>query len=197
MISDSAGLKRTSKFLRQAADKYAQLRDKANEGSARSDLAASLGKLGRLDEARQEIQKAIECKAQFGHATEPWTTWAVLAAIETNSGEPAAAAAARQKATECYLAYRRDGGENHTGPGRLVFDMTQKFRVGGPAAAASFLQELAGAPNLSACLRPFIQALQAIVAGSRDHTLADSPDLDHTMAAEILFLIERLKKPRY
>ena len=43
-------------------------------------------------------------------------------------------------------------------------------------------------------LRPFIQALQAIVAGSRDRTLADAPELDHTMAAEILFLIETLEK---
>jgi hypothetical protein len=41
---------------------------------------------------------------------------------------------------------------------------------------------------------PFIQALQAIVAGSRDRTLADAPDLNYTMAAEILFLIETLEK---
>jgi hypothetical protein len=37
-------------------------------------------------------------------------------------------------------------------------------------------------------------ALQAIVAGSRDRTLADAPDLTYTMAAEILFLIETLEK---
>ena len=37
-------------------------------------------------------------------------------------------------------------------------------------------------------------ALQAIVAGSRDRTLADAPDLHYTMAAEILFLIETLEK---
>ena len=48
--------------------------------------------------------------------------------------------------------------------------------------------------KLPAWLRPFLQSLQAIVAGSRDHTLADAPDLDHTMAAEILFLIESLEK---
>ena len=49
-------------------------------------------------------------------------------------------------------------------------------------------------PNL--LLRPFIQALQAIVAGSRDRTLADAPDLDYSMAGEILFLLELLQKPR-
>ena len=38
----------------------------------------------------------------------------------------------------------------------------------------------------------FIGALQAVVAGSRDPALADQPELDYTMAAEILLLIETL-----
>jgi hypothetical protein len=37
-------------------------------------------------------------------------------------------------------------------------------------------------------------SLQAIVAGGRDRNLADAPDLDYSMAAEILFLIETLEK---
>ena len=40
----------------------------------------------------------------------------------------------------------------------------------------------------------FIRALQTIVAGSRDHSLADAPGLSSTMAAEILFLIETLEQ---
>ncbi|MEI2772745.1 MAG: hypothetical protein V9G98_19080 [Candidatus Competibacter sp.] len=75
--------------------------------------AKTLRKLRRLDEARQEIRRAIECKAPFGHAAEPWKTWAILADIETDAGNPAAAAEAKAKAIACYLAYRRDGGENH------------------------------------------------------------------------------------
>lgn len=58
-----------------------------------------------------------------------------------------------------------------------------------------FLQQLATDPDLTELL-PFIRVLQAIVAGNRDRTLADAPDLDYTMAAEILFLIETLEKPR-
>jgi hypothetical protein len=38
--------------------------------------------------------------------------------------------------------------------------------------------------------------IQAIVAGRRDRTLADAPDLDYSMAAEILFLLATLAKPR-
>ena len=39
---------------------------------ARSNAANSLRKLGRLDEARREVERAIVCKQPFGHAAEPW-----------------------------------------------------------------------------------------------------------------------------
>ena len=71
--------------------------------------------------------------------------------------------------------------------------MTEKLRAGGPPVAASFLQQVATDPG-AVPLLPLIQALQAIVAGSRDPTLADAPELDYTMAAEILFLIETLER---
>jgi hypothetical protein len=53
--------------------------------------------------------------------------------------------------------------------------------------------KLAAEPG-AAWLLPFIHALQAITAGSRDRSLADAPELDYSMAAEILFLIETLDK---
>ncbi len=182
-------------FYRQAADKYVEIGDAANEGRARNNLGDTLRKLRRLDEARQEIRRAIECKAPFGHAAEPWTTWAILADIETDAGNPAAAAEANRKAIACYLAYRRDGGENHDTPGRIALAVTQSLLAGDPAAAASLLQQQA--PRFEAAgFGGFIRALQAIVAGSRDRTLADAPDLHYEMAAEILFLIETLEKRR-
>ena len=181
-------------FFRQAADKYVEIRDQANEGKARGNLAIRLRKLRCLGEARQEIRRTIECFSQFGHASEPWTTWAILADIETDAGNPTAAAAAKRKAIECYLAYRRDGGENHNPDGRICLAVTQPLLAGDPAAAASFLQEIADDPKLPAWLRPFIQTLQTIVAGSRDPTLTGAPDLDYTMAAEILFLLDKLEK---
>ena len=112
------------------------------------------------------------------------------------AGNPTAAAGATRKATDSYLAYRRDGGENHNFDGRVCLAVTQALRAGDPAAAASLLAELAASPMLPSQARPFIQALQAIVAGSRDRTLADAPDLHYMMAAEILFLLETLEKPR-
>ncbi|MGO9469016.1 MAG: tetratricopeptide repeat protein [Isosphaeraceae bacterium] len=181
-------------FYRKAADNYVEGRDPAKEGAVRNNLANTLRKLGRFDEARQEILLAIKCMAQFGHASQPWTPWSILADIETATGNPTAAAGAQRKVIACYLAYRRDGGENHFPDGRICLAVTQHLLAGDPAAA-SLLAELAANPA-AAWLLPFIHGLQAIVAGSRDRTLADASDLDYKMAAEILFLLETLERPR-
>jgi tetratricopeptide (TPR) repeat protein len=178
-------------FYRQAVDKSVESRDLAKEGTRRSNLANTLMQLRRQDEARQEILRAIECKTQFGHASELWSSWTILAEIETFSGNIAAAAEAKAKAIACYLAYRRDGGENHYPAGRLSLAVTQALRSGEPAEAATLLQQRATDPE-AAGLLPFIGALQAVVAGSRDPALADQPELHYTMAAEILLLIETL-----
>jgi hypothetical protein len=149
--------------------------------------------VGRGHQRAAQRHRSLECKAPFGHASEPWKTWNILAGIETNGGNPSAAAQAKQEAVDCFLAYRRDSGENPTGSGRLVFTMIQQLATGGPAAASSFLRELAAVPDIPAPILAFIQALQAIVNGSRDRALAAAPDLDFTMAAEILILIETLE----
>jgi len=182
-------------FLHQAVDKYAEIGDLAGEGRQRNNVADTLRKLRRLDEARQEIRRAIECDAQFGHASQPWTAWSIFASIEKEADNPAAAVEANRKAIASYLAYRRDGGENHDPPGRIGLAVTESLLAGDPATAASLLQQQA--PRFEAAgVGGFIRALQAIIAGSRDRTLADAPDLDYGMAAEILFLIETLEKPR-
>jgi tetratricopeptide (TPR) repeat protein len=183
-------------FYRQAMDKYIEIGDTASEGRQRGNLGETLRKLHDFDEARHEIRRAIECKEQFRHATEPWKTWAILAGIETDAGNQAAAAEAKRTAIARYLAYRRDGGENHSPDGRLCLAVTQALLSGDSAGAASLLGQLVANPQLPAQLRPFLHALQAIVAGSRDRNLADGPDLNYTMAAEILLLIETLEKPR-
>jgi tetratricopeptide (TPR) repeat protein len=181
-------------FHRQAADKYVEIRDAAKEGFVRNNLAEALRKLRRLDEARQEMRRAIECGAQFGHASSPWASWSILADIETDAGNAAVAAEAKGKAIACYLAYRRDRGENHFPDGRIALAVTQSLLAGDAYQAASLLQQLAARPDAKGPILTFIRALQSIVAGSRDRTLADAPDLDYTMAAEILFLIETLEK---
>jgi tetratricopeptide (TPR) repeat protein len=182
-------------FFRKAVDMYVEVGDVAGEGRNRNNLAWRLRKLRRLAEARQEIRRALECKAQFGHSLQPWTSWSILADIETDAGNEVAAAEAKQNAVAFYLAYRRDRGENHTTAGRLTHAVTESLLAGGPGAATSLLQE--HLPRAEAAgLGAFIRALQAIVNGSRDRTLAASQEFDFSITAEILFLIETLETPR-
>jgi len=180
-------------FFRQAADKFVDFGDEAGEGRTRYNLASTLLKLRRLEEAREEIRRTTECEAKFGHESEPWKTWDILAEIETVARNPTPAAEAKRKAAECYLAYRRDGGENHDIAGRVSIAVTQALLADATTTATALLDQLVTNPE-AAWLLSFIQALQSIVSGSRDRTLADSPDLDYSMAAEILFLIETLEK---
>ena len=180
-------------FYRQAADKYVEIDNRAMESTARHNLANTLRRLRRLDEARHEIRRSIECNAQYGHACEPWKTWNSLANIETDSGNLAGAEVARAKAIASYLAYRRDGGENHDVSGRLTVDVVEVLRAEGPATTLSFLQHLDVPPELT-LLVPFIRALETVIAGSRDRAVADDPNLVYDMAAELLFLIETLEK---
>jgi hypothetical protein len=129
----------------------------------------------------------------FGHAAAPWTSWNVLADIETEAGNPSASAEARQQARVAYIAYRRDGGENQSGSGRLALAVRQALASGDPAEATSLLQQLPADPDFANQL-PFLTALQAITTGSRrDRSLAEDPGLDYQEAAEVLLLIEALE----
>ena len=176
-------------FYRLAADKYVEISDQAKEGVIRNNLADTLRKLHRFTEARQEIKRAIECGASFGHASQPWTAWDILADIETVDGNPTAAAESRAHAIAAFLSYRRDGGENHTGLGRFVFEVNS-LSLNHGTAAASLLMDFAVHPHLPPQARPFIQALQAIADGNRNLALADNAELNYLMAAKMILLIE-------
>jgi tetratricopeptide (TPR) repeat protein len=182
------------RFYREAATIYADpaVGDPLNEGRARNNAANSLQKLGRLDEARREVERAIVCKQPFGHAAQPWTAFAIFSNIERDAGRPAAALEARRRVIEAYLAYRRDGGGSHEQSARntqLVLDAISQGNTGEPAAE---LDQIARKPDKSKEVLAMISALQAILAGNRDRALADDPALGYDDAAEILLLLERL-----
>ena len=179
-------------FYRRAAEIYGEIGDQANEGITWSNLANTFVKLQRLEEARLTVRRAIECAAPFSHEAEPWKTWNILAVIETSAGNSAAAADARHQTLDTFLAYRRDGGENQSGSGRLALAIREALASSGPAEVASSLQELT-ADSVWAEHLPFLTALQAITAGSRYRSLADDPGLHYSQAAEVLLLIEALE----
>jgi tetratricopeptide (TPR) repeat protein len=183
-------LEEAATFYRQAADRFKD--DRANEGFTRNNLANTLRKLRRLDDARQEIERAIVCKQGLGHAAVPWTTWAVLSDVETDAGRLPETQRARWQAIEAYRAYRRDGGENQDPNGQLCEAIFQQVQAGQIPEAHDLLRQLETAPNLPTWLPPLLPVLQAIVAGSRDPSLAEAPEFCYDTAAEVLWLIERL-----
>lgn len=156
---------------------------------------------GRLREALDGARALLRRARAAGERAYPRANYDLAMAcfllarvLKTDAGKPAAAAEAKRKAIACYLAYRRDGGESHSAWGRLFHAVTQALQAGKRGVAEQVIAEYGD--TWKDHENPEADALQAIVAGSRDRTLADPPDLHYPMAAEILFLIETLEHAR-
>jgi tetratricopeptide (TPR) repeat protein len=168
---------------RQSADLFVQLQDLRHEGLARNNLALVLVDLKRYAEVRAELERAIECGKPFGgYAAQPWKAFGILSHLERAVGNEPAAQNARAQAVEACLAYRRDGGAPQNQIGEMI-----------ASDSAGLLTALQQAPDLRPNLRALIPPLQAILAGSRDTTLAADPNIGYDDAAELLLLIERLQ----
>jgi len=191
-------LEEAVQYYRQAADMHVRLQDGANEGRDRSNLADTLIKLERYDEGRAELLRAVDCDEPYGHAAEPWKTWALLHNLEQATGHPGAAAEARQRAIESYLSYRRDGGQSGQPGAQACAAVAQAIQRGDPSGVTELTRELTAllegssrtAPPWAKALFP---KLLAILAGSRDPALADDPQLSYMDAVELRLLLESLQ----
>jgi len=179
-------------FLRQALDIDVELGDTAKEGLRRSNLALMLIKLERYDDARRELRRAIECGEPLGHAAEPWKTWHILHDLEIAVGNRDAAAAARQKAIETYLAYRKAGGESHEPAARLCAMVAQAIQQGNTAQVEQFLAQASESAETLSEFKVMIPKLQAILRGNQASALADAPELHYRVAVELRLLLESL-----
>jgi len=188
LYNDMGHLEEAVTFYRQAADIAVELQDFAKEGLRRSNLANSLIKLHRYDEARCELQRVIECKKPYGHAAQPWMAWNNLYGLEQVTNHLQAAAAARQQAIESFLDYRRAGGENHSDVGQLCAFVAQAMREGNIAEVEKALVELAKRSEWQL----LVAKLQAILGGKRDSALADDPNLNYEYVVELNLLLESL-----
>ncbi len=186
------GSAKNQKTFRHATPIYVELEDLAKEGLTRTNLAHALIKIERYDDARAELRRAIECQEPFGHAAEPWKTWGILCDLERADGKADAAADARNKAVEAYLAYRRDGGENQNPGAQLCASTAHEIAEGNADKARAELSKRLARPDLPAWAKVLIPILMTILDGSRDPALADNPDLDYDDAVEIRLLLETL-----
>lgn len=194
LYDDWGKLEQAVVFKRQALDSCRQLGDQMREGRHRYNIAISLIRLQRYDEARRELLMAIDCDKAFGHSAEPWTTWALLHNLEQACQAPEAAKAAKQQAIQHYLAYRRDGGQNLVSPElpKLCQRVVQAGHDRNSEPLQQELQALHVSEDRPAYLKPLLPKLIAILQGQRSPTLADDPDLDYDDAAELLLLLEQL-----
>jgi tetratricopeptide (TPR) repeat protein len=180
-------------FYSQAVDIDFKLNDMVNEGRDRSNLADTLIKLKRYEEARKELQRAIECKEPYGHAAEPWKTYAHLQDLETAEGNREVAAQARNKAMELYLSYRRAGGENHSGGRRLCTMFRQAVTKNKGDEFKAVLDEVAEHPQVDVSGRKLARVLSEILSGVRDRAVVEDMELSYDHAAEVLLILEELE----
>jgi tetratricopeptide (TPR) repeat protein len=179
-------------FYRQAADIAVELKDFRSEGSTCSNIARTFFELQRYDEARIEIRRAIECNDQFGLTAEPWKSFDILHDIETATRNSAAAHTAWQHARDAYLAYRTPRGYAQSSGGELVDVVLGLIAKQQLEEMQSLLSQLANDPDTQDSRKHLIQAVFAILNGSRDSTLAESPALDYHDSAEILYLLQQI-----
>lgn len=187
-------LEQAVSFYRQAADLYVQLGDLRYEGFVRNNLAQILIHLQSYNQARSELQRAIECDKAFGHVAQPWTAWSVLHDLEQASGNLHAAREAQQWALVAFLSYRRDGGENHSNSGRLSLAVGQALKRGDTAEVAQQIEQLLSDPSGMVEHKNFLHKLQAILVGERDLALAEDEGLHYQLAAELILLLEGLRE---
>jgi tetratricopeptide (TPR) repeat protein len=175
----------------QAADIYVRLQDQRKEGAVHHNLATALLSLGRHDEARAELLRAIKCDESYGHVAEPWKTWENLRRLEVATGDTEAASRAWQRAVESYLAYRREGGYGTTPSAQLCAVAAGAIAEGDASEVAQFLTQPMGedAPPWTRVVFP---KLLAVLRGERDPALTADPGLDYDDAAELRLLLEAL-----
>jgi tetratricopeptide (TPR) repeat protein len=181
-------------FHRQAVDIAVRSDDLADEGRGRYNLANTLLRLGRYDQARTELQRAVECDKPYGHAAEPWKTWELLEHLEHATGHPDAAHTARRQAIATYLAYRHAGGGSQNSLIELFDHVAQALTERTPDQAT---RDLAGLLEPDTPLRTtaLVQILQALLAGDPEPARTDHPDLHPRDVAELHLLLESLATP--
>ena len=187
-------LEAAAQAYQRMADLCAQLNDGHGEEAGRNKLASILILLRRHDEARKELYRASECNLPESPTARNWAIRRGLRDIGQAVENPDVADQARRQAIQKYLAYRRAGGEN-TNPGaRLCAQIGPAIQSGETTALMARLQQIGASPNVPPTGKLLVTKLCAILAGSRDPTLATDPDMHYQYAAEIQLLLEDLRK---
>jgi tetratricopeptide (TPR) repeat protein len=178
-------------FYRQAVDIAVESGDLKSEGLRRKNIANALRQLQRYDEARREIQRAIECCQPFGVAGR---ILANPSASCTKSKPPLATPqrhgrrGSRPVMPTWPIGSR--GAMRRLGGGKLVDHVLGLLAQQQVDAVQSLFAELTNNPEAPDSRKQLIQAMVAILNGSRDPALADDPALDYATRRRCCFFGE-------
>jgi tetratricopeptide (TPR) repeat protein len=186
-----ARMEEAATLYRQSAENYVRSGNQAGEGRSRHNLARTLIGLRRYDDARQELQRAIECNEPYGHAAQPWNTWATLEELERATGHAQQAHTARNHAIETYLAYRHAGGDSQNPQHQLLTQVAQAIQQNTHNELAQQLHDVLE-PDDPPWYTALIQQLHSILTGHPDPTTTDH-EVHYMHAAELQLLLETLK----
>ena len=184
-------------FSERAAKIYSELDDLQKEGFAQNNLALSLMKLQRHDEARTAYRRAIECLSDFGHHAAPWKIFNNLADLEREIGNGEEATQAKERAVRAYADARREGWEETFGHGaqlcESIFHLLTRESEGIPQVKQQ-MRQLASQPGKPNDTKALITQILRLFDGVRDESLWQHPDLYYADAAELLLLLEKLER---
>jgi tetratricopeptide (TPR) repeat protein len=191
LYAEAGRLEEAVRMYRRAVNDFGKQGQGLKDIGVRSNIAQALLELRRYDEARRELQVALEKSRSFGVAAEPWDIFGLLFAVEQAAGFPSAAAAARKEALREYLAFRRGGGECLYNP-KLFLHIIERQASGTTDDLLAELEEIQQDVNAHPDLRLLSRALVSVLRGNRDSAIAEDPDLHFLAAAELLLLLETL-----
>jgi hypothetical protein len=149
-------------------------------------------RLENFEEARMHLNRALDRRESGGHGAEQWNIFEILSRLETAVGDITAAASARERAINMYLAYRRSGGESYTPGARLCGDVMQAFRCGTKNMARATLDQVE-AQSPPAPALALVSALRKVLRGESDPALAINDELSIRDAVELQLLIGGLQ----
>lgn len=179
-------------FYEQAALAYVQLGDVPREGVIRNNMADTLIKLGRYDEAKSALMRALDCETPQGHAAEIWKTWNILRRLHEATDNAESATEAHNRSRESYKAYRQAGGTSQSAWAPVCTLVFEALLTNNKNEAYSVIRDLLRRTDLLPVDEACLATLRKILDGKRDVELGNNRQLAYLDSVEMLLLLESL-----
>ncbi len=190
LVQNSGDLVQAARLFREACEIFGELEDFRNEGLGRHNIASVLATLKDFASARRELNRAIKCLSLFGNTPVLAQSYSFLSSVEKTLGDDSAAQRSYLAAVRTFLAYRREGGVSDSSAAQFC-----RLAALDRAAAIRQLDAASSDTAIPDYFRSiFFPVIRSVLGGSRDMRIEEDSSLDHDDAAELLLLIEHLRR---